>query len=1080
MRLIKIVVEAFQCIEKAEIELAPGLNILYGPNDHGKSTLATAIRAGLLLPHSSTAKEDHLSWHTGESPQVNLTFWTEEQRYWRIRKNFGKTGSSTLDQSKDGAVFSKDCDGRQVDDKVRQLLAWGIPKPGGTGNTKGLPDSFLTTVLLASQTDVPGILGRGLESDKEDSGRARLNQALQALAQDPIFKKILDKAKQKTTQAFAPSGKLSRASKSPLAKVTEQIQKLKEEQATLDRKIQETDAAEQILCHLQDECSKLEEALHLQQERMAKIQKDYASSQTQIQMQENLSQARQQLAGIQEELSIVAQEALAQKAREQQLEQLRIERTELQQQEAELAQALQTAQKKLEAATSDQGSQQLELRRQQLQNERLVTEQNLTRLRTDFQQAEAAQALADESSLAATALGKLQEELQQLRADEASLQLKLNATVLDETRLRQLREFASLREARSLLMEAEQAARQAEDATGSALEQRQKADGLEAAVADLNLPRAQELKSLEKLALELEKAEARLGGGLSIAFQPLRELELQISADAEASQSFSGQAIVQKEAQRTLKLMVEGLFEATISAGEASARQLVEELRQRWSEVGQPVLTRTGRPDITCLVEACQEAEARLAEAKQLRQQADHQVLLAREHQARAERLPELRDRVTQREHGLTDCDQAALLEMLDPLGKGWETELASQATRAEKARQTISASLQQSQQKLNALSGRLEGEQASHVKAQERATAALAAFPDGTSALLQTSPGKLAALESSLQQLDTQISNLLTQASSVVSEAEASIAIASKALDSLGTQRSKLEQDLESLTRQVAGGAATLELRQKQTQVLNPQSAEKRVAELEAQVAQIQGAVVTATDVEQASQAVKAAQELIQDKEKEIHQARGRMSNVGGNVVRDQKTDLDRALSRAIDREHEIQVEYSAWKLLMDTLREVENTHGAHLGKALSGPLSTRLSELSSGRYAQLEIDPHLKGQGLQAAGSNRSFGSLSEGTKDQVATLFRLGIAEHLGSAIILDDHLNQSDPEKIQWFLQHLCETSKKIQVILITCRPGDYLKAGQWPMNDQPHLDLPEAGMRAVNLGKSVKRYPTARS
>ena len=1076
MRLIKIVIEAFQCIEKAEIELGPGLNILYGPNDHGKSTLASAIRAGLLLPHSSTAKEDHISWHTGDSPKVSLTFLTEEQRYWRVSKNFGKTGSSSLDQSKDGATFSKDCDGRQVDDKVRQLLAWGIPKPGGTGSAKGLPDSFLTTVLLAAQADVPGILGRGLETDKEDSGRARLNQALQSLAQDPIFKKILDKAKQKTTQAFAPSGKLSRAKNSPLAQITEHIQKLKDELAALDRKIKETDAAEQILSHLQEESSKLEAALHLQQERLAKTQNDYANSQAQVQLQESLSQARQKLENIQAELNVVAQEALAQKDREQQLAQLRNERTKLQAQDAELTQALQTAKKQLEAATSDQGAQQLELRRQQLQNERLITEQNLIKLRTELQQAEAAQTLADEASQAAKDLSKLQEQVQQLKAEEASLQLQLDRTLQDELRLRQLRDFAALREARAQLVEAEQSAQQAELSGVAAVDQRQKADGLEAAVAALNLPQVQELKSLEKLARELEKAEDRLGGGLSLAFQPLREMELQISADGEASQDHSGQALIQREAQRSLKLTVAGLFEATISAGEASARQAVEELRQRWAEVGQPVLTRTGRPDITSLLEANQEAEVRLADAKQLRQQADHQEQVAREHQARAERLPELRDRVSQREEGLKDCDEAALTQMLEPLGKGWETELSNQSAKAEKTKQTLSADLQQSQQKLNALLGRLEGDQASHLKSQERATAALAAYPDGTAALLETAPGKIAAHEVSLQQLDAQLSSLLNQASSEVAEAEMAIAKVSGALEALATQRAKLEQEFEPLAQQVAGGAATLELRQKQTQGLDLEGAKTIASELEARVAQNQCTVVTSADVEQASQAVKTAQELIQDKEREINQARGRMSNVGGSVVRDQKTDLDRALSRAIDREHEIQVEYSAWKLLVDTLREVENTHGAHLGKALSGPLSTRLAELSSGRYAQLEIDPHLKGQGLQAAGANRPFESLSEGTKDQVATLFRLGIAEHLGTAIILDDHLNQSDPDKIQWFLRHLYETSKKIQVILITCRPGDYLSADQWPAADNSHSDDALTGMRAVNLGTTVRRFP----
>ena len=104
MRLIKVSVKAFQCIEDAEVEFGSGLNVLFGPNDLGKSSLASAIRAVLLLPHGSAAHEELRSWHSGESPRVALTFCTDEQRYWRVRKSFGSgsAGSSTLECSKGG------------------------------------------------------------------------------------------------------------------------------------------------------------------------------------------------------------------------------------------------------------------------------------------------------------------------------------------------------------------------------------------------------------------------------------------------------------------------------------------------------------------------------------------------------------------------------------------------------------------------------------------------------------------------------------------------------------------------------------------------------------------------------------------------------------------------------------------------------------------------------------------------------------------------------------------------------------------------------------------------------------------
>ena len=55
MKIRRLVVTDFAAIREVDIEFGPGLNVLYGPNDLGKSTLADAIRLALLLPHTSSA-----------------------------------------------------------------------------------------------------------------------------------------------------------------------------------------------------------------------------------------------------------------------------------------------------------------------------------------------------------------------------------------------------------------------------------------------------------------------------------------------------------------------------------------------------------------------------------------------------------------------------------------------------------------------------------------------------------------------------------------------------------------------------------------------------------------------------------------------------------------------------------------------------------------------------------------------------------------------------------------------------------------------------------------------------------------
>ena len=160
MWIRELSVRHFAGIRSADVELDQGLNVLYGPNELGKSTLVRAIRAALLLQDSATAASDFVDWHTDHPPQVSLTLETEPQRIWRIRKSFGRgaEGSSYLEFSRDGATFTQEAKGREVDGRIRELLRWGLPAPGGKGRKKGFSESFLSTTLLADQDDVTAVL----------------------------------------------------------------------------------------------------------------------------------------------------------------------------------------------------------------------------------------------------------------------------------------------------------------------------------------------------------------------------------------------------------------------------------------------------------------------------------------------------------------------------------------------------------------------------------------------------------------------------------------------------------------------------------------------------------------------------------------------------------------------------------------------------------------------------------------------------------------------------------------------------------------------------------------------------------
>ena len=115
MRLHRLRVRSFAALPELEIAFGPGLNVLYGPNDLGKSTLAEAIRLALLLPHASRGCEPYVPWAGGDDPYVELTFETEAQRIWRIRKQFGKRGASHLEESRNGLDYEEVERARSVD-----------------------------------------------------------------------------------------------------------------------------------------------------------------------------------------------------------------------------------------------------------------------------------------------------------------------------------------------------------------------------------------------------------------------------------------------------------------------------------------------------------------------------------------------------------------------------------------------------------------------------------------------------------------------------------------------------------------------------------------------------------------------------------------------------------------------------------------------------------------------------------------------------------------------------------------------------------------------------------------------------
>ena len=255
MRLHRLRITSFAAIGNVDVEFGPGLNVLYGPNDLGKSTVVAAIRLGLLLPHTSTHCEQYVGWTGADDPSVEMTFETEAQRIWRIRKQFGKSGSSLLQESRNGQDFDDVERGRKVDAKLREILRWGIPEPGGAGGAKGLPTSFLATALLSPQDDVSAVLHNSLQDDPTGSGKEQIAAALQAVAQDPLFVALLRNTQARRDEAYTDKGAKKTAKGSVFKAAADRLNETRDEKERLQRIVADSEGAERQLRELTRQAS---------------------------------------------------------------------------------------------------------------------------------------------------------------------------------------------------------------------------------------------------------------------------------------------------------------------------------------------------------------------------------------------------------------------------------------------------------------------------------------------------------------------------------------------------------------------------------------------------------------------------------------------------------------------------------------------------------------------------------------------------------------------------------------------------------------------------------------------------------
>jgi AAA domain len=136
MLIRSVTVRSYRTLHHAKVDLTPGLNVIHGENDVGKSTLMDALRAGLVRRAKLSGKLlEAMRPRDGGQPEVEVCFEHGDVVY-QVHKKFGPNGSTRLHRRSGKGVF------REVagdpDEALHRVLCFGERLAAGKPNELGI------------------------------------------------------------------------------------------------------------------------------------------------------------------------------------------------------------------------------------------------------------------------------------------------------------------------------------------------------------------------------------------------------------------------------------------------------------------------------------------------------------------------------------------------------------------------------------------------------------------------------------------------------------------------------------------------------------------------------------------------------------------------------------------------------------------------------------------------------------------------------------------------------------------------------------------------------------------------------
>ncbi len=294
MRLLSLTVRNYRIHGEISVTFDPSRNLIGGPNECGKSTLAEAAHRALFLrakTGGSIQKEMVSTLHHGD-PEVTLAF-ESAGATWEVEKRFAGAKGSTRLTGKGGTVLRDD----EAEAKLSELL--GTEGVGGRGAATQLPSLWAHLWVWQGQSGEDP--SKHASTHKDTLVQRLQKDGISAVMQSAADQRAAERIAETYNELFTATGKPKSGSKPEIAKIqlTEakaHLEKAKEAATRLTQAIDDHSRAEREIAETEAILPSLREQRSLTDKKLSQVAEIRGEQQIKLRTLEAATGHCQQLA----------------------------------------------------------------------------------------------------------------------------------------------------------------------------------------------------------------------------------------------------------------------------------------------------------------------------------------------------------------------------------------------------------------------------------------------------------------------------------------------------------------------------------------------------------------------------------------------------------------------------------------------------------------------------------------------------------------------------------------------------------------------------------------------------------------